>query len=126
MLMSAASAAASLATAAAWIACCERVAAGRSRATIGPTTPSLGDSIMGLGTESAMPADDIEADVVLERDWVLFDIAVDKEMVDMLVGGPGKGGHVSEKMNAGVEKPPDKFFRYSEADLQSGVSRIHP
>ncbi len=43
-------------------------------------------------------------------------------MVDMLVGGPGNGGHVGGKMNAGVEKPPDKFFRYSEADLQSGVS----
>jgi hypothetical protein len=41
-------------------------------------------------------------------------------MVDMLVGGPGKGGHVGGKMNAGVEKPPDKFFRYSEADLVVG------
>ncbi len=81
---------------------------------------------MGLGTESTMPADDIKVDVVLERDWVLFDITVDKEMVDMLVGGPGNGGHVGGKMNAGVEKPPDKFFRYSEADLQSGVSIIHP
>jgi hypothetical protein len=50
---------------------------------------------------------------------------VDKEMVDMLVGGPGNGGHVGGKMNAGVEKPPDKFFRYSKADLQSGVSIIH-
>ncbi len=32
------------------------------------------------------------------------------EMVDMLVGGPGNGGHVGGKMNAGGEKPPDKFF----------------
>jgi hypothetical protein len=37
-------------------------------AAIGPTTPSLGDSLMGLGTESTMPADDIKADVVLEWD----------------------------------------------------------
>ncbi len=81
---------------------------------------------MGLGTESTMPADDIEADVVLEWDWVLFDITVDEEMVDMLVGGPGNGGHVGGNMNAGIEKPTDKYFRYSEADLQSGVSIIHP
>ncbi len=48
-------------------------------------------------------------------------------MVDMLVGGPGNGGHVGRKMmNAGIEKPLDKFFGYSEADLQSGVSIIHP
>ncbi len=32
---------------------------------------------------------------------------VDKEMVDMLVGEPGNGGHVGGKMNAGVEKTPD-------------------
>jgi hypothetical protein len=51
---------------------------------------------------------------------------VDEEMVDMLVGGPGNGGHVSGKMNAGIEKPPDNFCRYSKADLQSGVSIIHP
>jgi hypothetical protein len=73
-----------------------------------------------------MPADDIKAEVVLERDRVLLDITVDQEMVDMLVGGPGNGGHVGGKMNACVEKPPQKFFRYSEADLQSGVSIIHP
>jgi hypothetical protein len=126
LLMSAASAAASLATAAAWIARFERVAARCSRAAIGPATPSLGDSLMGLGTESTMPADVIEADVVLERDWVLFNITVDEEMVDMSVGGPGNGGHVSGKMSAGVKKPPDKFFRYFKADLQSGVSIIHP
>ncbi len=47
-------------------------------------------------------------------------------MVNMLVGRPGNGGNVGGKMNAGVEKPPDKLFRYSEADLQSGVSIIHP
>ncbi len=35
---------------------------------MGPTTPSLGDSLMGLRTESTMLADDIEADVVLEWD----------------------------------------------------------
>jgi hypothetical protein len=51
---------------------------------------------------------------------------VDEEMVDMSVGGPGNGGHDGGKMNAGIEKPPDKFFRYSKADLQSGVSIIHP
>ncbi len=57
-----------------------------------------------------MPADDIKADVVMERDWVLVDIMVDEEMLDMSVGGPGNGGHVGVKMNAGVEKPPDKFL----------------
>ncbi len=46
--------------------------------------------------------------------------------MDMLVGGPGNGGHVGGKINAGAKKPPDKFFRYSEADLRSGVSIIHP
>jgi hypothetical protein len=51
---------------------------------------------------------------------------MDKEMVDMSVGRPGNGGHVGRKMNAGIEKPPDKFLRYFEADLQSGVSIIHP
>jgi hypothetical protein len=81
---------------------------------------------MGLRTEGTMPAVDIKAEVVLERDWVLFDIAVDQEMVDMLVGGPGNGEHVGGKMNACIEKPPHKFFRYSEADLQSGVSKMRP
>jgi hypothetical protein len=81
---------------------------------------------MGLGTEGTMPADDIEVELALERDWVLLDITVDQEMVDMLVGGPGNGGHVGGKINACVEKPPHKIFRYSEADLQSGVSIIHP
>jgi hypothetical protein len=37
-------------------------------------------------------------------------------------GGPGYGGHGGGKMNACAQKPPHKFFRYSEADLQSGVS----
>ena len=75
-----------------------------------------------------MPADDIEVELALERDWVLLDITVDQEMVDMLAGGPGNGGHVGgkKKMNACVEKPPHNFFRYSEADLQSGVSIMRP
>ncbi len=73
-----------------------------------------------------MPADDIEVELALERDWVLLDITVDQEMVDMLAGGPGNGGHVGGKINACMEKPPHKIFRYSEADLQSGVSIIQP
>jgi hypothetical protein len=73
-----------------------------------------------------MPADDIEVELALERDWVLLDITVDQEMVDMSAGGPGNGGHVSGKMNACVEKPPHFLFRYSEADLQSGVSIMRP
>jgi hypothetical protein len=73
-----------------------------------------------------MPADDIKVELVLEWDWVLLDITVDQEMVDMSARGPGNGGHASGKINACVEKPPHKIFRYSEADLQSGVSIIHP
>jgi hypothetical protein len=73
-----------------------------------------------------MPADDIKVELVLEWDWVLLDIMVDQEMVDMLAGGPGNGGHVGGNINACVEKPPHKIFRYSEADLQSGVFIIHP
>ncbi len=37
-------------------------------------------------------------------------------------GEPGYGGHGGGKMNACTQKPPHKFYRYSEADLQSGVS----
>jgi hypothetical protein len=73
-----------------------------------------------------MPADDIEVELALEWDWVLLDITVDQEMVDMLAGGPGNGGYVGGKIKACVEKPPHKIFRYSEADLKSGVSIIHP
>jgi len=74
-----------------------------------------------------MPADDIEVELALEQDWVpLLDITVNREMVDMLAGGPGIGEYVGGKMNACVEKPPHNFFRYSEADLQSGVSIMRP
>jgi hypothetical protein len=41
---------------------------------------------MGLGIEGTPPADDIEVEVVLERDWVLYNITVDQKAVDMVVG----------------------------------------
>jgi hypothetical protein len=44
---------------------------------------------MGSGTEGTMSADDIAVELALEQDWVLLDIMVDQEMVDMLAGGPG-------------------------------------
>ncbi len=40
---------------------------------------------MGLGTGGTPPAADIEAEVVLERELVLFDIMVDQETLDMAV-----------------------------------------
>ncbi len=40
---------------------------------------------MGLGTGGTPPAKDIEVEVVLEWDWVLFDIMVDQDTVDMAV-----------------------------------------
>jgi hypothetical protein len=39
---------------------------------------------MGLGTGGRPPTDDMEAKVVLEWDWVLFDM-VDQETLDMAV-----------------------------------------
>jgi hypothetical protein len=41
---------------------------------------------MELATGGTPPADNIEVEVVLERDCVLFDIMVAQEMVDMAVG----------------------------------------
>ncbi len=55
------------------------------RATIRPVALSLGGPPMGLGTGGTPPEEDIEAEVVLEPDWVLFDIMVDQEKLDMAV-----------------------------------------
>jgi hypothetical protein len=39
---------------------------------------------MGLGTGGRPPTDNMDAEVVLEWDWVLFDM-VDQETLDMVV-----------------------------------------
>jgi hypothetical protein len=70
------------------------------RAAIGPIAPSPGDPPMGLGTGGTQPADDIEVEVVLEQDCVLFDIMVAQETVDMAV----------EKWMHALRSPLTSFF----------------